>query len=101
MWVHQKTLRQATNWDLLFATHIIDRGLVSKIKRTPMISNKKLNTFKLSKRTGILQKRKTNTVIINMKLCSHGSSHCGSVETNPTEIHEDTGSIPGLAVVPT
>ena len=25
------------------------------------------------------------------------SSHCGSVETNPTGIHEDAGSIPGLA----
>ena len=26
-----------------------------------------------------------------------GSSCCGSVVTNPTRIHEDTGSIPGLA----
>ena len=25
-----------------------------------------------------------------------GSSFCGSVETNPTRIHEDEGSIPGL-----
>ena len=25
------------------------------------------------------------------------SSHCGTVETNPTNIHEDAGSIPGLA----
>ena len=25
-----------------------------------------------------------------------GSAHCGSVVTNPTSIHEDTGSIPGL-----
>ena len=25
------------------------------------------------------------------------SSHCGSAETNPTSIHEDMGSIPGLA----
>ena len=24
------------------------------------------------------------------------SSHCGLVVTNPTSIHEDTGSIPGL-----
>ena len=24
------------------------------------------------------------------------SSHCSAVETNPTSIHEDTGSIPGL-----
>ena len=26
-----------------------------------------------------------------------GSSHCGSAETNPANIHEDAGSIPGLA----
>ena len=26
-----------------------------------------------------------------------GSSCCGIVETNPTGIHEDAGSIPGLA----
>ena len=26
-----------------------------------------------------------------------GSSHCGSAETNLTNIHEDAGSIPGLA----
>ena len=25
-----------------------------------------------------------------------GSSHCGTVEDNPTSIHEDSGSIPGL-----
>ena len=24
------------------------------------------------------------------------SSHCGAAETNPTSIHEDAGSIPGL-----
>ena len=27
------------------------------------------------------------------------SSHCGTVEMNPTSIHEDVGSIPGLAQV--
>ena len=27
----------------------------------------------------------------------HRSSRCGAVETNPTSIHEDAGSIPGLA----
>ena len=25
------------------------------------------------------------------------SSHCGAAETNPTNIYEDAGSIPGLA----
>ena len=28
---------------------------------------------------------------------SGGSSHCGSVEANLTSIHEDGGSIPGIA----
>ena len=31
---------------------------------------------------------------IENNLC--GSSHCGSALTNPTSIHEDMGSIPGL-----
>ena len=30
-------------------------------------------------------------------LKTNRSSHCGSVVTNPTNIHEDVGSIPGLA----
>ena len=25
-----------------------------------------------------------------------GSSHCGAVQTNPTSIREDVGSVPGL-----
>ena len=29
-------------------------------------------------------------------LCIFGSSLCGTAETNPTSIHEDAGSIPGL-----
>ena len=33
------------------------------------------------------------SIIINVSR----SSHCGAVETNPTSIHEDVGSIPGLA----
>ena len=36
---------------------------------------------------------------VNLKLSSKRecrSSHCGSVETNLTSIHEDAGSIPGL-----
>ena len=32
-----------------------------------------------------------------IKIIHLGSSHCGSVEMNLTSIHEDTGSIPGLA----
>ena len=32
-----------------------------------------------------------------VKTLTAGSSCCGSVETNLTSIHEDIGSIPGLA----
>ena len=32
-----------------------------------------------------------------VKMCTFRSSHCGSVVTNPTSIHEDAGLIPGLA----
>ena len=32
-----------------------------------------------------------------LKKLNKGSSGCGSVVMNPTSIHEDVGSIPGLA----
>ena len=32
-----------------------------------------------------------------LMICSGGSSHCGTAETNLTGIYEDAGSIPGLA----
>ena len=32
-----------------------------------------------------------------LKITRLGRSHCGAVETNPTRICEDVGSIPGLA----
>ena len=35
---------------------------------------------------------KTKTITLEI-----GSSHCGALETYPTSIHEDVGSIPGLA----
>ena len=35
---------------------------------------------------------------INFNKNWQGSFHCGSAETNPTSIHEDVGSIPGLAL---
>ena len=34
--------------------------------------------------------------ILHVKHSITGGSCCGSVETNPTSIHEDVGSIPGL-----
>ena len=36
-----------------------------------------------------------NLLYIKNKYCR--SSHCGTAETNPTSIGEDSGSIPGLA----
>ena len=36
-------------------------------------------------------------VTTSLKTLHLRSSHHGSVEMNPTTIHEDTGSIPGLA----
>ena len=33
----------------------------------------------------------------NQILKKYGSSHCGAAETNVTSIHEDVGSIPGIA----
>ena len=32
-----------------------------------------------------------------LKKINHWSFHCGLVEMKPTSIHEDVGSIPGLA----
>ena len=34
---------------------------------------------------------------LNVKYKTFSSSHGGSVEINPTSIHENMGSIPGLA----
>ena len=34
--------------------------------------------------------------MIKKKKNTLGSSHCGAAKTNPTSIHEDAGSIPGL-----
>ena len=34
---------------------------------------------------------------IFIRNCETARSHCGLVVTNPTRIHEDAGSIPGLA----
>lgn len=34
---------------------------------------------------------------LNFKVTETGNSHCGSVETDLTSVHKDTGSIPGLA----
>ena len=38
----------------------------------------------------------TNTRRSEPQKITVGSSYCGKVETYPTSIHEDTGSIPGL-----
>ena len=37
------------------------------------------------------------STLFHLKINILGSPHCGSAETNLTIIHEDAGSIPGLA----
>ena len=54
-----------------------------------------VHNFKILGATLKRQKKKFNN-IFNSKYPKHGSSHCGSVVTSPTSIHEDAGSIPGL-----
>ena len=47
-----------------------------------------------------IRKRKTNAILYYLYVefkTWHRSSHRGSVDTNLTRIHEDAGSIPGLA----
>ena len=42
-------------------------------------------------------KSKIDQYCVPVKNGNSGSSHCGAAETNPISIHEDAGSIPGLA----
>ena len=42
--------------------------------------------------------RKQLLFICKAQGCSLGTPHSGAVETNPTSIHEDGGSIPGLGI---
>ena len=56
-------------------------------------SDKKVNKFQYI--TEIILKKTRQTAIKKKRL--NGSSHCGSAEMNLTSVHEDAGSIPGLA----
>ena len=38
-----------------------------------------------------------DTIKTDIKIIDLGSSCCDAVETNTTSIHEDAGSVPGLA----
>ena len=40
---------------------------------------------------------KTFPIIKGKEKWCHRSSHCGLIETDPTSIHEDSGSVPALA----
>ena len=44
-----------------------------------------------------MEKKEKEKKYINTVEKEDRSSHCGSAETNPTSIHGDVGSIPGLA----
>ena len=92
------------NWDLA-SSHCTPQPNKSIIKlpkrrwQSTCISVKAISTPPL---TGPSQSQKKPKV--GMKkgdgarlLKSSWSSHCGTAETNPTSIHEDSSSIPGLA----
>ena len=59
----------------------------------------KLTFLKDQNKTGKLWTRGNNYLKLKNKQSKNfhfGEFHCGSVEVNPTSIHEDAGSIPGL-----
>ena len=76
-----KTKRQPTEWEKLFAYEVIDKGLTSKIYKHLLQLNPKKKTKK--------QKKPTPS--------KNGQKEFLSVETKLTSNHEDTGSIPGFA----
>ena len=45
----------------------------------------------------IIRRARNYKQILEKKKWGVGVSHCGAAETNPTSIHEDVGSTPGLA----
>ena len=65
----------------------------AKIKKCDLI---KLKSFCRAKET-IKQKELISKIYKYLvQIITYKSSHCGSAVTNPTSIHEDVGSIPGL-----
>ena len=80
----------------LFANDVIlhnpkdtTRKLLELINEFGKVVGYKVNTQKLA------EFLYTNNERLERKIS--GSSHCDTTETNPTSIHEDAGSIPGLA----
>ena len=59
-----------------------------------MWRNQSPRVLQVAMENGVAILEKSEGVI---ELRSPGSSCCSAAETNPTSIHEDTGSIPGLA----
>ena len=67
--------RQATDWEKIAAKDASDKGLSQLCQELLKFNNKK--TW--------------------LKMRQKGFLCCGSAEMNQTRIHEDVGSIPGLA----
>ena len=55
------------------------------------------NCLEKGKTKKALKKKKLNLYLTCYTRINFRSSHCGSAVTNLTSIHEDAGSIPGLA----
>ena len=82
------------------------KQLIQLNNETSKQSNEKMGS---KPKWTFLQRRHTQMANRHRRRCSsseeeckskrspHGSSHGGSVVTNPTSNHEDAGSIPGLA----
>ena len=69
----------------------------SKIQHTLLCSRKLTEHYKSAKMEKIKIIINLNNKKNTIQYSTNGSSHLGSAEMNLTSIHEDTGSIPGLA----
>ena len=78
---------------------LVNIGMDTRGSRSPSGSNDAPPQITGSVRVHIRGKKGKawKTLLRLIDVGTLGSSHCGSVETNPTSIHEVAGSISGLA----